>query len=155
MSEFYNRAYPYPRSKLPALPEFEPAADLWSRIEHRHARRRRARWVGGVGVAAALLLAVAVVRITATIGDGDSFAEQRVETLQLEQDWQALGLDEVDGYAQLRPLDVALQQAYDRHADGAELGQLWNQRNQRLRELIRSRRNDSAIHVPGSSRITI
>lgn len=139
MNELFNRANPRPATGLPALPEFDPAPDLWTRIEHRHARRRRARWAGGVGVAAALLLAVAAVRIPGSVADVDPLVQQRLETLQLEQDWQALVHDgSASGFAQLRPLDVALQQAYDRHADGDELSQLWTQRNQRLRELIRS-----------------
>ena len=139
MIEIHNPTHPDPTSRLPALPEFEPAPDLWSRIEHRHARQRRTRWVVGVGVVAALLLTVVAVKIPAPAGDRDSLAQQRSETLQLEQDLRSLVGDGADGYAQLRPLDVALQQAYDRDADGAELSQLWNQRNQRLRELIRIR----------------
>lgn len=155
MIEFHNPAYLDPASRLPALPEFEPASDLWSRIELRHIRRRRARWMGGIGIAAALLLVLAVVRTPMSTGDSDSLAQQRSETLQLEHDWHALVRDGADGYAELRPLDVALQQAYDRGADGAELSQLWNRRNQRLRELIRNRRNDAEVDSPDDGRISI
>lgn len=146
----------HPATTLPALPEFEPAADLWSRIERRHARRRRTRWLSGaVGVTAVALLAVAVLKVPEPHSASDLLAQQRTDTVQLEQDWQTLARDGADGYAQLRPLDVALQQAYDRHADGAELSVLWNQRNQLLRELIRGRRDNAALDALPGSRISI
>ncbi|MGB4858228.1 MAG: hypothetical protein WBP11_02765 [Dokdonella sp.] len=151
MSDFIH-----PATTLPALPEFEPAADLWSRIEQRHARRRQTRWLGGaVGVASVALLAVAVFKVPEPHSTGDRLYQQRADTGQLEQEWQTLVGDGADGYAQLRPLDVALQQAYDRHADGAELSLLWNQRNQLLRELIRGRRDNVAVDALPASRISI
>ena len=151
MSEFIH-----PATTHPALPEFEPSADLWLRIERRHARRRRTRWLSSVvGLAAVALLAVAMLKFPEPHLASDLLAQQRLDTVQLEQDWQTLTRDGADGYAQLRPLDVALQQAYDRHADGAELSGLWNQRNQLLRELIRGRRDGAAPTVLASDPISI
>lgn len=74
----------------------------------------------------------------------DVLAVQRREALQLEQDWQTLVRDDAaNGYVQLRPVDYALQQAYDRHADRDELVQLWSERSRVLRELIRHRQSGS------------
>lgn len=151
MSEFIHPAAIYP-----ALPEFEPAVDLWSRIEQRHARRRRARWLASAGgLVAVALLAVAMLKFQEPLPASDVLAQQRLDAVQLEQDWQTLARDAADGYAQLRPLDLALQQAYDRHADGTELNLLWNQRNQMLRELIRGRRDNAALDARPDSRISI
>ena len=83
-------------------------------------------------------------------------AEQSRETLRLEQDWQSLGEVVADtGYARLRPIDVALQQAYDQGAQGGELDRLWTERNQILRDLIRTRRGVVANATESSSLISI
>lgn len=132
-----------PPNRWPELPEFEPSADLWSRIERRHGQRRRMRWMrrSGAAIAAAVLVAVGVANwSTTTRLDDDTLSLQRREALQLEQEWQALVRDDAaNGYVQLRPVDHALQQAYDRHAERDELAQLWSERSRVLRELIRSR----------------
>lgn len=129
------------------LPEFEPSADLWSRIERRHLQRQRQRRVrrSSAAIAAVLLLAVGVTNWwpQATVGD-DALSLQRREALQLEQDWQALVRDDAaNGYVQLHPVDHALQLAYDRHADSQELTHLWGERVRVLREMIQSRRSSS------------
>ena len=134
-------------ARLPALPEFEPAANLWSRIERRHARRRLYR---------TRVAAVAVFAFHAPTRANDVLAQQRQETMQLEQDWEALGKITADGgYARLRSFDVALQQAYDRRVEGDELDRLWSERNQVLRDLIRTRRNGAAATHESDSLISI
>ncbi|MEO6076562.1 MAG: hypothetical protein ABIP56_07130 [Dokdonella sp.] len=144
-------------ARLPALPEFEPAANLWSRIERRHARRRlyRTRVAAG-GIASVFVAAVAVFAFHAPTRANDVLAQQRQETMQLEQDWEALGKITADGgYARLRSFDVALQQAYDRRVEGDELDRLWSERNQVLRDLIRTRRNGAAATHESDSLISI
>lgn len=128
---------------MPALPEFDPPADLWPRIEQRYVRQVHRRRLGAASAIAAVLVAtVAMFSLSSPPRVSDAVSRQRSETMQLEQDWQALGAATVDsGYARLRPVDVALQQAYDRHADGSELDRLWGERNQVLRDLIRNRRD--------------
>lgn len=139
-----NPRFPAP----PALPEFEPPADLWSRIERRHGQRRRQRIVRRslAGLSAALLVGLGVAwwqPPSPTVAD--AVADQRREALQLERDWQALVSDDAaSGYVQLRPVDHALQQAYDRHAERDELAQLWSERSRVLRELIRHRQGNAA-----------
>lgn len=132
----------------PALPEFEPPADLWSRIERRHGQRRRQRIVRRnlAAVSAALLLVVggAWWQPASLPTMPDAVADQRREALQLERDWQALVRDDAaSGYVQLRPVDLALQQAYDRQAERDELAQLWSERSRVLRELIRHRQGNA------------
>ena len=143
--------------RLPALPEFEPAPDLWARIERGHVRRqRRRRLVAGGGLAAVLMGAVSVFAFHAPTRGNDMLAEQSRETLRLEQDWQSLGEVVADtGYARLRPIDVALQQAYDQGAQGGELDRLWTERNQTLRDLIQTRRGVIANAPESSSLISI
>lgn len=137
---------------LPALPEFEPAPDLWSRIEQSYMRRRqRRRLIAASGFATIVVAAVAMLSLSVPRHDEDLLVQQRHETEQLEQDWQALGEVAADiGYARLRPFDVALQQAYDRRADGTELGRLWSERNQMLRDLVRTHR-DATVDAPDTN----
>ena len=139
---------PTPRlTPLPALPEFEPPAELWSRIERHHGHRRRQRIVRRSLAATSLAVVIAFGAVAwrsppPTIED--AVAQQRREALQLEQDWQALVRDDAaSGYVQLRPVDHALQQAYDRHAERDELAQLWSERSRVLRELIRHRQGNA------------
>ncbi len=144
-------------ARMPALPEFEPAPDLWLRIERRYVhRRQRRRFFAASGVAAAVVAAVAAFTLSVPPRDSDMLAQQRQETLRLEQDWQAIDKVSADsGYARLRPLDVALQQAYDRRAEGHELDRLWSERNQVLRDLIRSRRDAMATAPETNTLISI
>ena len=143
--------------RLPALPEFEPAPDLWSRIERRHLRRKRhRRLVVASGIAAVFVAAITVFALYAPTRDSDVLAEQRRETFQLEQDWQALSaMVADDGYSRLRSFDVALQLAYDRRVDNHELNLLWNKRNQVLRDLIQTRRDATAKTRDDDSLISI
>ena len=100
--------------------------------------------------------AVSVFAFHAPTRGNDMLAEQSRETLRLEQDWQSLGEVVADtGYARLRPIDVALQQAYDQGAQGGELDRLWTERNQILRDLIRTRRGVVANATESSSLISI
>lgn len=144
-------------TQLPTLPEFEPAPDLWSRIERRHVRRQRQRrLVAACGMAAVVVAAVAVFSFHFPTPEIDALSEQRRETFRLEQDWRALGAETADsGYARLWPVDVALQRAYDRRADGSELDRLWSERNQMLRDLIQSRRDATATPPNYESLISI
>lgn len=143
--------------RLIALPEFEPSPDLWSRIEQRHVRRRRQRRIlTAGGIAAVLVVAVAVFSLSVPRRESDPLAQKRQETMQLEQDWQALGKVVADsGYARLQPIDVALQRAYDRRAEGNELDRLWSERNQVLRDLIQTRRDARAAAPQTETLISI
>ncbi len=133
------------QAMLDKLPEFEPDASLWTRIEDAHARRRRSRsavrtgWIGA-GIAAAL--AVVVLRIGAPEGgtsgvEADTTAWQ-MQSEALEREWlaSARAPGHVPARARLLGIDDALQAAYDRGATSDELAPLWQQRNAALRSLI-------------------
>ncbi len=133
------------QAMLDNLPEFEPDASLWTRIEAAQSRRRRSRsamrtgWIGA-GIAAAL--AVVVLR-TGTPEGGAIGVEADAATWQrqseaLEREW--LASERAPGHAPARArllgIDDALQAAYDRGATSDELAPLWQQRNAALRSLI-------------------
>ncbi|WP_440224923.1 hypothetical protein ACQQ2N_06695 [Dokdonella sp. MW10] len=133
------------QAMLDNLPEFEPDAALWTRIEAARARRRGARlavrsawW--GAGIAAAL--AVVVLRTGApdpglSADESGTLAWQR-QSEALEREW--LAGERAPGHAPARArllgIDGALQAAYDRGATADELEPLWRQRHAALRSLI-------------------
>ncbi|UXI68417.1 hypothetical protein [Tahibacter amnicola] len=125
---------------LGALPEFDPPPDLWTKIQAERTRRirRRGQWRWGSGIAAALVLGVAGwVGLPAGPGN-DPLVLLEQESHQLELAYAALdhsGLP-LESAAELRAVEQALQQAYDRGAGHAELTPLWRQRNEVLSSLI-------------------
>lgn len=129
--------------RLAALPEFDPPADLWGRIEAEHGRRRQRRrlrqW--GMGIAAALALA-AVLLLTPQRDDATSgsstLALLESRSQELEQRYAGLSqtASALENEAELHAVEQALQQAYDRGAAAEELMPLWQQRNDVLTSLI-------------------
>ena len=123
--------------RLAALPEFDPPADLWARIETEHHRRRQRRRVlqWGTGIAAALALATVLLlapqRESATDGGNGMLALLESRSQELEQRYAGLSqtVSALENEAELRAVEQALQQAYDRGAAVEELMPLWQQRN--------------------------
>ena len=131
---------------LRELPEHEPAADLWARIQSAQGRRRQRRrlrqgiWLGSA-LAAAALLVVALIPRTTQVRDAQSeLAVWQARSHTLEQEWLAASRESMDPRyrAELRLIDVHLQSAYDRGANDSELIPLWKLRSEALRDLIRS-----------------
>lgn len=125
--------------RLGALPEFDPPADLWARIESAHQRRRRQRGLLRWGGALAACLALAVVfSLAPTSPQTDPLLHAEQRSHELEQLYAGLAqpLSPLESEAELRALELALQQAYDRGAAPTELLPLWQQRNELLSSLI-------------------
>ncbi|MBL8298268.1 MAG: hypothetical protein JNN30_07980 [Rhodanobacteraceae bacterium] len=128
--------------RLATLPEFDPPARLWERIEAVHQQRRRrqrlAQW--GMGVAAVLALATVLLVPRHDLASSDSRALAQLEnrSRELEQTYADLSqtASAADSEVELRAVEFALQQAYDRGATLNELLPLWQQRNEVLVSLI-------------------
>jgi hypothetical protein len=141
---------------LAELPVFEPDTALWSRIAaaHESAKKpiaRRRPWRLAVGFAAAAALVVAVI---ATVPRNDvepALVDGQRESRTLESEWRALtpaaATRPAAGLARLHMIDAALQAAYDRGAEPAELKPLWQQRNDALRGLILVARTDEVTRI--------
>jgi hypothetical protein len=141
---------------LAELPVFEPDTALWSRISAAHerakkpvARRRPWRLAAGFATAAAL-----VVAILASVPRNDikpALVDGQQESQTLESEWRALTPAAMNrpaaGLARLHMIDAALQAAYDRGAEPAELKPLWQQRNDALRGLILVARTDEVTRI--------
>lgn len=132
----------------PVLPDFEPPADLWNRIASQHRRRQRRRSAVAASVfavAASLLVVVSTVGWQpAATAPEDAVVSLRREAMQLEQ--QLLGRRDVAfDFARLRPVDDALQRAYDRRASDDELLSLWAERTRLLQVLVDG---DGSIAAP-------
>lgn len=129
--------------RVAALPEFDPPAHLWARIEAEHLRRRQRRRVlqWGSGIAAALALATVLLVMpqqeSASTGSS-ALALLESRSQELEQRYADLdpSATAVENEAELRAVELALQQAYDRGAAVEELMPLWQQRNEVLTSLI-------------------
>lgn len=141
------------------LPEFEPAAGLWARIEAtQRAKQRSQRWrMSGLVAAAAMLAGVAVLLLPQPLPSlsQDSVAGQR-ESQLLESEWRQLaggGHAARSATTQLRVIDDALQAAYDRGGAPDELAPLWQERNQALRGLIAGFQSIGARDVLAITRI--
>ena len=144
---------------LAELPVFEPNTALWSRIAaaHESAKKpampiaRRRPWRLALGFATAAALVVAVI---ATVPRNDvapsALVESQSESQTLENEWRALtpvANRPAASLARLHMIDAALQAAYDRGAEPAELKPLWQQRNDALRGLILVARTDEVTRI--------
>ncbi len=145
---------------LAELPVFEPDTALWSRIAAAHEsaskpampipRRRRWRLAAGFATAAALVVAV-IATLPRDGAEPASFVEGQRESQTLESEWRQLTpvamTRPAAGIARLHMIDAALQAAYDRGAEPAELKPLWLQRNDALRGLILVARTDEVTRI--------
>jgi hypothetical protein len=144
---------------LAELPTHEPDPALWSRIAAAHERAkkpaaskpRRRPWRLAAGFATAAALVVAVI---AMLPRGDveppSFVDGQRESQTLESEWRELtpvSNRPAASLARLHMIDAALQAAYDRGAEPAELKPLWHQRNDALRGLILVARTDAVTRI--------
>ncbi len=127
--------------RLAALPEFDPPAQLWARIEAEHRRRqlrgRVLRWGGGLAAMLALATVVALAPRPQLAATGP-LAQLERRSQELEQAYAGFGqtASPLENEAELRAVELALQQAYDRGAAVDELLPLWQQRNDVLSNLI-------------------
>lgn len=125
--------------RMAALPEFDPPPQLWARIEAEHRRRqthrRVLRW--GSGLAAVLALA-AVIALAPRTPLPSPLAQLERRSHELEQTYASLDptASPLENEAELRAVELALQEAYDRGAAADELMPLWQQRNDVLSSLI-------------------
>lgn len=129
--------------RVAALPEFDPPAQLWVRIEAEHHRRRQRRRLAQWGTAVAAAVALAAVLLLApqqdrVSGGADILAALETRSRQLEQEYADVVRSAAAPYdeAELFAIERALQQAYDRGAGVPELLPLWQQRNEVLTSLI-------------------
>jgi len=127
--------------RLAALPEFDPPPQLWTRIAAEHDRRRRRRllhrWAAALAASLVLLGSVAMLAPPAPAPAGPLTAlEQRSQELEQVYAGLAASSSPLEHEAELRAVEAALQQAYDRGADDDELAPLWQQRNEVLAGLI-------------------
>jgi hypothetical protein len=144
---------------LAELPTYEPDPALWSRIAARHenAKRpaasipRRRPWRLALGFATAAALVVAVIATMPRHEVGPALVDGQQESRTLESEWRALtpaaASRPAAGLARLHMIDAALQAAYDRGAEPAELKPLWQQRNDALRGLILVARTDEVTRI--------
>jgi hypothetical protein len=125
--------------RLDALPEFDPPPQLWTRIEAAHLqrqqRRRLARWGGAIAAGLAVVVLAAQLRSPAP---DQALARLQQQSHTLEQQYAGLTqpLSVLESDLELRAVEAALQQAYDRGAKAEEIAPLWQQRNAVLTSLI-------------------
>lgn len=125
--------------RLDALPEFEPPASLWPRIQQAHARRLRRRRLLRWSAAAAVVVGVALGIGLQRSPTDHTLAQLEADSRALEQAYAQLphAVDiALDGELELRVLERSLQRAYDRGASAEELLPLWRQRVELLGSLI-------------------
>jgi len=127
--------------RVAALPEFDPPPHLWARIEAEHRRRQQRghalRWGGGLAAMLALATVIALApRPQNAVANPLAQLERRSH--ELEQAYAGLNqaASPLENEAELRAVELALQQAYDRGAEVDELLPLWQQRNDVLSNLI-------------------
>lgn len=149
-----NPQYPL-STKLAELPEFEPPAALWARIEAAHEarvtqRRRRLFGAAGGALAASFALATLLLHPVRTASEApDLLGTLRGESQRLEA--QLSGAHLVHTAAtlgtelELRRLDTTLQHAYEHGADNAELAPLWHRRIELLGVLLQLQLPDQQI----------
>jgi hypothetical protein len=128
---------------LNELPEFDPPAHLWERIEavrkQRLRRRATVRWGGGIAAVLAIAAVLLVLPGQPPGGQsGGALAQLERRSHELEQAYADLSqpASPFESEADLRAVEHALQQAYDRGAAADELMPLWQQRNEVLSSLI-------------------
>ena len=128
--------------RLAALPEFDPPPQLWARIEAEHRRRsqrrRIVRWGAGIAAAFALAAVLLMSPQPQVRPGGSALALLEHRSHELEQRYAGLSqiASPLENEAELRAVELALQEAYDRGAAAEELMPLWQQRNDVLTSLI-------------------
>lgn len=128
--------------RLNGLPEFDPPAHLWDRIEAAQTQRRRratVRWGGGIAAVVAIAAVLLVLPAQRPGGQGGgALAQLEQRSHELEQTYAGLSQPAslFESEAELHAVERALQQAYDRGATADELMPLWQQRNDVLSSLI-------------------
>ena len=146
---------------LAELPVFEPDTALWSRIAAAHEtakkpvapimRRRPWRLAAGFATAAALVVAIIATLPRTAVEPAAIIVDGQRESQTLESEWRTLTPVAMSrpaaGIARLHMIDAALQAAYDRGAEPAELKPLWQQRNDALRGLILVARTDEVTRI--------
>ena len=144
---------------LAELPVHEPDPALWSRIAAAHAgsirpvasKPKRRPWRLAIGFATAASLVVAVIATLPRNEVEPALVEGQRESQSLESEWRTLtpaaATRPAAGIARLHMIDAALQAAYDRGAEPAELKPLWQQRNDALRGLILVARTDEVTRI--------
>ncbi len=142
-------------TRLAELPEFEPPASLWARIEAAHdvriaRRRRRLFGAAGGALAASFALATLLLHPLRTSSDApDLLSGLRGESQRLEAQLSGAHLVHTSATIgtelELRRLDTTLQRAYEHGADSAELAPLWQRRIELLGVLLQLQLPDQQI----------
>ena len=120
------------------LPVFEPSDALWSRVVARRAARVRRARLTTLAAASVAVFAIAIGWRVAVRPAGEELAgdgQARSSALEVElarARAQSAAPDATvrDVEARLARVDDALQSAYDRRADHAELARLWRERGE-------------------------
>jgi hypothetical protein len=141
---------------LRCLPEVEPPALLWARIERAQARRRFARRAVPVALAASLLVALLMLRGTPTAsgptaapiaGIDQTIARSHALEGDLATARKTGGAASLSLESELARIDSDLARAYSRRANEVELSSLWNARVAALETLVASHRHPDAIRI--------
>jgi len=137
-------------ARLPAGPAFMPGADLWPRIAAQHLARRSRRRVRRTVAAtfACVLAAGAIVFGWRSPGSPGVDWQARAQALEIEFNAARGGAAPVfasDAEAELARIDRALQAAYDRGAQAAELAGLWKKRSELLSALLAARQQQLVL----------
>ena len=143
---------------LRALPDVDPPAALWSRIERTHGRRRFARRAVSFAMAASVLLAAVFVGTNGFVahdragpGRAVAVADAIARSHVLERDLAAVRTPGAQASlsleAELARVDADLSRAYARRAGDAELHTLWNARVAALETLVALHRHPEAIRI--------
>ena len=117
------------RQELHALPEIPLPEALWQRVEAGRRQKVRRRKLGAGIASLALVAVMATPLLMPLFTDTDIVGSK---PLAMHQPVRS----EQDVHAELRAIDRALQAAYDRGANDAEIAPMWVARN----ELLTNRR---------------
>jgi hypothetical protein len=139
-------------SRLAELPEFDPPAHLWVRIDAAVvARKRRRTWAAiaaSGAIAASVAFALLMVRPVAAPSP-DGLVTLRSESQHLENQLSSTSLVHSSATLgtelELQRVESALQFAYDRGADTQELAPLWRRRVDLLAVLLQLQQPDQQL----------
>jgi len=139
-------------SRLAELPEFDPPAHLWARIDAAVVARKRRRIWGamatGGALAASAVFALMLVRPAATPGS-DVLVNLRSQSQRLETQLASATLVHTSATLgtelELQRVESALQFAYDHGADTQELAPLWRRRVDLLAVLLQLQQPDQQL----------
>jgi hypothetical protein len=139
-------------SRLAELPEFDPPAHLWARIDAAVvARKRRRTWgaaAAGGAIAASVAFALLLVRPVTTPAP-DALVSLRSESQHLESQLASTTLVHssatLSTEMELQRVESALQFAYDHGADTQELAPLWRRRVDLLAVLLQLQQPDQQL----------